>query len=217
MSIGQLRLSARWATELLWQPPEEYICEIVEMLCVWNVSYCILLEIKLLLTSYYYWTVANNLQWNFNHNSYIFIQENVFENVIWKMVAGLSIDNWKQSFQACNFKNIFLKTWLKKEKWLPNFILGGSLINLCIICAYYMCQRKTWVAILSLPQCVNSLGPSDAIWRHRSGSTLTQVMACCLTAPSHYLNQCWLIIRKVFWHSSHGNFIRDTSSTIHWI
>ena len=37
------------ATKLLWQPPEEYICEIVEMLCVWNVLYCILLEIKLLL------------------------------------------------------------------------------------------------------------------------------------------------------------------------
>ena len=35
--------------ELLWQPPEEYICEIVEMLCVWNVLYCILLEIKLIL------------------------------------------------------------------------------------------------------------------------------------------------------------------------
>ena len=24
-----------------------------------------------------------------------------------------------------------------------------------------------------------------------------QVMACCLTAPSHYLNQCWLIISEV--------------------
>ena len=48
----------------------------------------------------------------------------------------------------------------------------------------------------------NSLRPSDAIWRHRSGSTLAQVMACCLTAPSHYLNQCWLIISKVEWHSS---------------
>ena len=49
VSLLKLRLSARWATELHWQPPEEYICEIVEMLCVWNVSYCILLEIKLLL------------------------------------------------------------------------------------------------------------------------------------------------------------------------
>ena len=33
----------------------------------------------------------------------------------------------------------------------------------------------------------------DAIWWHRSGSTLVQVIACCLTAPSHYLNQCRLI------------------------
>ena len=41
---------------------------------------------------------------------------------------------------------------------------------------------------------VNSLWPRDAIWRWRSWSTLFQVMACCLTAPSHYLNQCWLII-----------------------
>ena len=48
---------------------------------------------------------------------------------------------------------------------------------------------------------VDSLWPSDTIWRLRSGSTLIQVMACCLTAPSHYLNQCWLIISKAQWHS----------------
>ena len=35
------------------------------------------------------------------------------------------------------------------------------------------------------------------IWRQRSGSTLAEVMACCLTAPSHYLNQCWLIISGI--------------------
>ena len=29
------------------------------------------------------------------------------------------------------------------------------------------------------------------------GSTLAQVMACCLMAPSHYLNQCWLTISEV--------------------
>ena len=44
----------------------------------------------------------------------------------------------------------------------------------------------------------NSLRPSDAIWRHyRSLSTLAQVMACCLAAPSHFLNQCWFIIGGV--------------------
>ena len=62
----------------------------------------------------------------------------------------------------------------------------------------------------------NSLWPSDAIWRHRTGSTLDQVMACCLTAPSHYLNQCWLIISKVHWHSSEGNFAKDTSAINHY-
>ena len=36
--------------------------------------------------------------------------------------------------------------------------------------------------------------------RHRSWSTLAQVMACCLTAPSHYLNQRWLIISEVLWY-----------------
>ena len=61
----------------------------------------------------------------------------------------------------------------------------------------------------------NSLGPSDALWRQRSGSTLAQVMACCLTAPIHYLNQCWLIISNVQWHSSKGKFTRDTSAINH--
>ena len=35
---------------------------------------------------------------------------------------------------------------------------------------------------------LDSLWPSDAIWWHRSGSALAQVMAWFLTAPSHYLN-----------------------------
>ena len=34
-------------------------------------------------------------------------------------------------------------------------------------------------------------------------------MACCLMAPSHYLNQWWLIITKVPWCSSEGDFAWD--------
>ena len=52
----------------------------------------------------------------------------------------------------------------------------------------------------------NSLWPSDAIWQHRYGSTLIQIMAWCLAAPSHYLNQCWLISSKVCSHSAEGDF-----------
>ena len=54
---------------------------------------------------------------------------------------------------------------------------------------------------------------SDAIWRWRSWSTLVQVMACCLMAPRHYLNQCWLIISKVLWHSSEDIIIRRFGDT----
>ena len=54
-------------------------------------------------------------------------------------------------------------------------------------------------------------------WRHHVvniyGSTLAQAMAWCraipsLTAPSHYLNQCWLIAKCVLWHSSEKRFTR---------
>ena len=42
---------------------------------------------------------------------------------------------------------------------------------------------------------------SVAIWHHRTGSTLVQVMSCCLMATSHYLIQYWLVISEVLWHS----------------
>ena len=65
-------------------------------------------------------------------------------------------------------------------------------------------------AIRYWPQCVNSLWPSDAIWQHRTGSTLAQVMACCLIAPCHYLIQCWLIISDGPCHSSDDVIIRGS-------
>ena len=49
----------------------------------------------------------------------------------------------------------------------------------------------------------------DIIWRQRTESILVQVMAWCLMAPSHYLNQYWLTIIKIRWHSSQGNFTND--------
>ena len=36
------------------------------------------------------WTIGNKPQWNLKRNSYIFIEENAFENVVWKMASILS-------------------------------------------------------------------------------------------------------------------------------
>ena len=56
-----------------------------------------------------------------------------------------------------------------------------------------------WLGVYTEWSQVNLLGPSDATWRQRTESTLTQIMACCLTTPNHYLNQCPLIF-KFLWH-----------------
>ena len=44
----------------------------------------------IILTDIVNWTLRNKLQWYFNRNSYILIQENAFENVVWKIAAILS-------------------------------------------------------------------------------------------------------------------------------
>ena len=71
--------------------------------------------------------------------------------------------------------------------------------------ALMRCQAIIWT--------INSLCPSDAIRRQGTESTLAHIMACCLMAPSHYLNQCWLIISKVLWHSSEGIIMRRSEDT----
>ena len=49
---------------------------------------------------------------------------------------------------------------------------------------------------------INSLCLGDVIGQ----PTLAQVIACCLPAPSHYLDQYWLIIGNVPWNSPESNF-----------
>ena len=79
-----------------------------------------------------------------------------------------------------------------REKWL-------YVCHICMCVDLYVCVRYS--DCITMCGIINSLWPGDAIWRHISGSTSAQVMACCLAAPSHYLNQCWLIIIEVLWHS----------------
>ena len=44
-------------------------------------------------------------------------------------------------------------------------------------------------------------------------SQLVKVMACFLMAPSHCLNQCWLIISNILWQSSEDIIIRRFEDT----
>ena len=93
-------------------------------------------------------------------------------------------------------------------RWMPQDLTDDSsmvMVWCCKATSHYL--NQCWPSSMrpygiSWPQCVNSLWPSDTIWWHITWSTLVQVMACCLSAPSHYLNQCSFISSKVSWHSS---------------
>ena len=91
--------------------------------------------------------------------------------------------------------NLSLSKWLYVWGHTDNAMVIAMVVGICAIIRWHMQLRG-----------INSVWPSDAIWRHRSGLTLAQVMACCLTALSHYLSQCWLITSKVHWQSFEGNF-----------
>ena len=113
-----------------------------------------------------------------------------------EMVPGDFVENklkhWLGAWYKCNWKLKCLPDirwmWYEKEK------TNACQSNVHITENVYQCHKWLYFQF-------NFLWPSDTIWQQTSGSTLAQVMAWCLTAPSHYLNQCWLIISEVKWNS----------------
>ena len=57
-----------------------------------------------------------------------------------------------------------------------------------LLSIWYHHYHQNW-KVNTLWHEVNSLRPSDALWRHRYGSTLAATMACCLTTPSHRVTE----------------------------
>ena len=124
-----------------------------------------------------------------------------------------------------NFVHISVGGWVIGEPMLcavhvvccgfiPLINMGWSWLILVVrhknICNMYNCMAdyyKVCDARLYIPSLVKPMWPIDTIWWHRCRSSLAHVMACWQLAPSHYLNQCWLIISEVLWHSPEGNFI----------
>ena len=108
----------------------------------------------------------------------------------------------------CVQVNIFFYFNLSPSNW-PQFVnattpdpvsgIGHQATTTSILSDEF--ENHTFEIIATSPrgQWVNSLRPRDAIWRRISGSTLAHVMAWCLMAPSHYLNQSWLIVSKVLY------------------
>ena len=87
------------------------------------------------------WTLRNNLQWNLNRISFIFIQENVFENVVCKMAIISSRPqcvnkaNTSLNPQVCSFTR-------HTYNFLGIYRLHGNYLQLCIIQIVHIPDEK---------------------------------------------------------------------------
>ena len=108
------------------------------------------------------WTNRNKFQCNFNQNTDIFSQENVFEIFVCICRPFLS---WPQCINLLALERC------------------GCNLRLVIF------KLKSWTDILSISSKISLRWmPHDTF---DVNSALVQVMAWCHQAPSHYLNQCW--------------------------
>ena len=95
-----------------------------------------------------------------------------------------------------------------------------SVYRLCKSHVYKVCICfcKMYICKISKPSIIwrtsRALWPSDNIQQHSTWSTLAQAMVCCPTAPSHYLNQCCLLISAILRHSPKINFAASVRATI---
>ena len=89
------------------------------------------------------------------------------------------------------------------------YVLHEILKTMCLL-------KSNQLKTIFMAQTLKKLWPCDAIWRHRSMSILAQVMACCLMPPSHYLDQCWLMVSEVLWQSPDSNFTENTKDIYLW-
>ena len=67
---------------------------------------------------------------------------------------------------------------------------------------YRPCEKLRNRHYVETSSAFDTLWLNDALWRRISWTSLVLVMACCLMTSSHHLNQCWLIISEILWHSS---------------
>ena len=103
--------------------------------------------------------------------------------------------------------------------WAKIILTSNSLVRLCqkrsvseSKLSGHQSASHCWLIVFSYE--FNSLWPSDAIWCHKTWSTLVQVVGCCLTAPNHYLNRCWLNPNEVLWPSPESNFTLSVQATV---
>ena len=98
------------------------------------------------------------------------------------IIISHSVQYLLKSDEKCLWRNVNISCY--------HFVLCCHMMQL-------LQHQKCWFIFVTKQlqaENLNGLWPSYVIWQHNTVSTLAQVRACCLTAPSHYPNQCWLLV-----------------------
>ena len=103
---------------------------------------------------------------------------------VWRHMTSLNQNTTRLYTQG-------IRSW-SKDNVVMNGITGSKIWLIWVI----RIQKKLAWRFHAISWHVIPLWLTDTIWRHRFGSTVAQIMVCCLTAPSYHLNQQWLLISE---------------------
>ena len=143
--------------------------------------------------------------------------------VAWKLLLQwmeyllLQLPMLSQDVTLLSYIRVFPSIWSEKTVFQLVSFKNTCVYSFLWIAIHWVCRidtNRSDKISMHRDAPVNRYTPTnDTICRHRSGSTFAQIMACCLRALSHYLNQRWHVISKVQWYSREYNFIRYASTT----
>ena len=92
--------------------------------------------------------------------------------------------------------------------WFTRYSSGNHFKSIVIVAHFAACDIHLmdayWPGYL-----LHSLRPSEPKCRHRTGSTLTRVMAYCLMSPHHLPNQGSLFIKDILLNSTESSLTRS--------
>ena len=110
---------------------------------------------------------------------------------------------WRSQYVSCNNKmtSSSKPTVINSRNSNPNANRSNRFVSEWkkAVCFCFTCRIVAYLCLnnLMVNGAINSMWPSEAMKRHRSKWTLTQL----IEALSHQLNQWWLINNRVLWHS----------------
>ena len=127
-------------------------------------------------------------------------------NLARKELTHWGLDKMTRHFVDEIFKRIFLNDKFHTLLQFHIILFLGAQLTMSQHCHLFskkqlpnqLQQNSMMLYVVTGSQWVNSQRHRDTIWWYRFESTLAQVMTCCLMAQSHYLNQWWPSIVRLY-------------------